>query len=72
MDEQSQKDLEPAPVDDRRISINVLHMELMGNGKVKVRIKENQANLINMHHQGRDYIVIRNLGRGRYIMRLAA
>ena len=58
------------PPADNRIPLDVIRIDPMGNGKVKVKIKQTQANLIDMRHQGRDYIVIRNLGRGRYIMRL--
>lgn len=73
MDQPDQKDIEDnTPVAGRRIPIDVLHISPMGNGKYKVKIKQNQANLIDLHHQGREYTVIRNLGRGRYIMRLAA
>jgi hypothetical protein len=73
MDQPDQKDIEDnTPVAGRRIPIDVLHISPMGNGKYRVKIKQNNANLIDLHHQGREYTVIRNLGRGRYIMRLAA
>jgi hypothetical protein len=64
------EDMKISPPADNRIPLDVIRIDPMGNGKVKVKIKQTQANLIDMRHQGRDYIVIRNLGRGRYIMRL--
>lgn len=54
---------------DTRIPIHVIRMESVGKGKFKVKLAETHANLIDMHHNGRDYIVVRNLGRGRYVMK---
>lgn len=71
MDQPDQKTIEDnSPIAGRRISIDVMHISPMGNGKFKVKIKQNNVNLIDMHHQGKEYAVIKNLGRGRYIMRL--
>ena len=55
---------------EKRISINIKKIEKIGtSNRYKVKILETQANLLDMNHQGENYIVIRNLGRGRYIMR---
>lgn len=52
-----------------RIKINVVRLEQMGRGRVKVKIDDTKSNIIDMNHNGKDYVVMRNLGRGRYIMR---
>ena len=66
------EDMKISPPADNRIPLDVIRIDPMGNGKVKVKIKQTQANLIDMCHQGKNYTVVKNLGRGRYIMRLAA
>lgn len=53
----------------RRISINVEKIEPIGHGRVKVKIREHGVNLLDMRHEGREFVVTRSLGRGRYIMR---
>ena len=46
MDQPDQKDIEDnTPVAGRRISIDVLHISPIGNGKYKVKIKQNNANI---------------------------
>ena len=52
-----------------RIPITVMAIEPMTRKRYKVKIKEVNANINNMNHQGEDYEVISNRGRGRYIMR---
>jgi hypothetical protein len=54
---------------EKRFNIDVIRMEPVGKGKVKVKIAQTQVNLSTMHHEGKDYTVISNIGRGRYIMR---
>lgn len=55
---------------EKRISINIKKIEKLGmSNRYKVKVLETQANLLDMNHKGENYIVIRNLGRGRYIMR---
>jgi hypothetical protein len=65
------EDMKISPSADSRIPLDVIRIEPVGNGKVKVKVKQTQANLIDMCHQGKNYTVVKNLGRGRYIMRPA-
>jgi hypothetical protein len=52
-----------------RILLNVLRMEFLSLGRYKVKVAENEVSLKIMNHNGKYYIVVKNLGRGRYIMR---
>ena len=52
-----------------RVSITVQRITPLGNGRYKVKVQQTQANLIDMQHEKRNYKVLRNLGRGRYIMK---
>lgn len=52
-----------------RIKVDVVRMEPMGKGKIKIKIRDTKSNIIDLQHGGKGYAVIRNLGRGRYIMR---
>jgi hypothetical protein len=53
----------------KQVKVSVKRIEPMGNGKFKVKIIQNDVNLLDMNHEGKKYKVVRNLGRGRYIMR---
>ena len=52
-----------------RRPITLQKIEGIGKGKFRVKIKETSANILDMRHNGKDFIVLHNLGRGRYIMR---
>jgi hypothetical protein len=52
-----------------QINVNVQRIVPLQNGKIKVKIFQTNANLLDMNHEGKKYRVLRNLGRGRYIMR---
>lgn len=53
----------------KRVTVSVQKVEVLPRGRIKVKIKETEANLIDLKHKGKDYVVLRNLGRGRYVMR---
>jgi hypothetical protein len=53
----------------KQVKVNVLTIHPMKKGKVRVKIAQNNVNLLDMNHEGKKYKVVRNLGRGRYIMR---
>jgi hypothetical protein len=46
-------------------------MEPLPRGRYKVKIEQTKVGLDTMRHQGKDYVVLKDLGRGRYIMKLA-
>ncbi len=52
-----------------RIPITVERFIPISGGRFKVKIKEPDANLIDLHHENRDFVTLRNYGRGRYVMR---
>ena len=54
----------------KRINITLQRAEVLGKNKIKVKIKETNVNLTTMTHAGIDHTVLKNLGRGRYIMRV--
>jgi hypothetical protein len=51
-----------------KVNVTVQKMESMGT-RVKVKIKEHHLNLTDMKHNDKNYVVTKNLGRGRYIMK---
>jgi hypothetical protein len=55
----------------KRIDITVEDMEPLPRGRYKVKIEQTKVGLDTMRHQGKDYVVLKDLGRGRYIMKLA-
>ena len=61
--------MELKPAKEQRITVNVKKFESTGRGRYRVKIVETHANLINMTHNGEKYVVVKNLGRGRYIVR---
>jgi hypothetical protein len=53
----------------KTLKINVVKVEqFLGKNKFKVKIKETNVNLATLNHNGRNFKVLNNLGRGRYIM----
>ena len=53
----------------KTLKINVVKVEQFpGKNKFKVKIKETNVNLATLNHGGRNFRVLNNLGRGRYIM----
>ena len=56
-------------IGDKRIPITIESICGISNGRFKIKIKENDANLIDLYHEGRNFVTIKNYGRGRYIMR---
>ena len=51
-----------------RIKVDVMRIDPIGHGRLKVKVK-GSVDILDLNHNGRAYEVIRNLGRGRYIMR---
>jgi hypothetical protein len=51
----------------RRIPLTLKHMEPLGNGKFKIKLAETQINITDFRHEGVEYTILKNLGRGRYI-----
>ena len=52
-----------------RVTINVQRMEPLGNGRFKVKVAESNLNLSSIRHGGRDYVVVKHLRRGRYVVK---
>lgn len=59
----------PGHQENNRIDITVEKIQSMGAGRFKVKIAETKASLIDMRIDGREFVVTRRLGRGRYIVR---
>lgn len=58
------------PQKGERVSITVEHMEPLSGGRWKIKVKETHIDLIDLSHEGREFVVVKNYGRGRYVMRL--
>lgn len=54
---------------DNRKSITVQKMQSIGVGRFKIKLAETHDRFSTLTISGIDYIVTRNLGRGRYIIR---
>ena len=52
-----------------KITVNVQNIKSLGRGRYKVKLAETRANLTDMRHKDEEYVVTKNLGRGRYVMR---
>ena len=55
-------------MEQKRIPLTVERIEPLGKNKYKVKLRA-ETEIINMKHEGRHYVVMKSLGRGRYIMR---
>ena len=58
------------PAGGTRVSVTVLSMESLSGGRWKVKVKEPNLHLLDMTHEGMNYVTVKDYGRGRYIMRL--
>ena len=52
-----------------KVAITVESIQELDNGIVKVKIKEPNLALIDIQHEGRKFVTLRDYGRGRYTMR---
>lgn len=48
--------------------LHVLSMSSIGRNRWKIKLKENIPHLLTLSHQGREFHIIREYGRGRYLM----
>lgn len=51
------------------VQVHVQRVETLSRERIKVKIAETGVGLNTMIHNGKNYEVTKNLGRGRYIMR---
>jgi hypothetical protein len=61
----------PFPKKGEPVSVSVLSMEPLSGGRWKVKVKEPNLHLLDMNHEGMNYVTVKDYGRGRYIMRLS-
>ena len=52
-----------------RVNVNVKYIKPLKHGRYRVKITETDVNLTDMRHKGVDFTTIKNLGRGRYVMK---
>jgi len=52
------------------VPVTVENMEPLSGNRWKVKIKETGLGLLDMNHDGRKFVTIKDYGRGRYIMKL--
>ena len=53
-----------------KVDITIQKAEVINKNRIRVKIAETHVNLMDMDHMGMHYKVVKNLGRGRYIMRV--
>lgn len=53
-----------------RVSITVERTEPLSGNRWKIKVKETQINLIDLDYEGKRFVVVKNYGRGRYVMKL--
>ena len=53
---------------DKRVKVTVQNFEALSRGRIRVKIAEAALNILDLSHKGKHYVV-KNLGRGRYVMR---
>jgi hypothetical protein len=56
-------------MDNKKVTVTVESMISLSHGRFKVKIKETNLGLIDMVHEGRNFITVKDHGRGRYVMR---
>ncbi len=55
---------------DKRVNVTVRRIESIGKGRFRVKIAENNINLVDLDYSKDLYLVVtKNLGRGRYVMK---
>ncbi len=59
----------PTTGQSRTVQVSVQRVENIGRGRIRVKIRQTDFNLSGMEHNGKSYVVSKNIGRGRYIMR---
>jgi hypothetical protein len=60
---------QPGHPENKRVDITVEKIRSIGSGRFKVKVAETKERLIDMRIDGRNFIVTRSLGRGRYVVR---
>lgn len=60
----------PFPQKGERVAINVESMEPLSGNRWKIKIKETHINLIDLDHEGRKFVTVKNYGRGRFVMKM--
>ncbi len=59
----------PGHPEAKRVNITVQKMRSMGAGRFRVKVAQTRECLIDMRIDGKEFVVTRNLGRGRYVVR---
>jgi hypothetical protein len=69
MDNQINIGVQQAIESGKKVKITIQNIVPLRGGRVKVKIAENDVNLIDMTDGERNFVTIKNYGRGRYLMR---
>ena len=52
---------------EKRANITIQKLEPISHGRVRVKILERNISLNTMRHENKNYIILKQLGRGRFI-----
>lgn len=64
------KNVENVMENRKRISLDVQRWEPLKAGKFRVKFAQTNINISDITHEGKKYAIIKNLGRGRYIVKV--
>ena len=58
------------PKKGEKVPVTVERMEQLTGGRWKIKVKETNLNLIDLDHEGRKFVTVKDYGRGRYVMKM--